>query len=153
MYSVQMRTRIAGAVALVLLTLAGCGKKADPIVGSWKAEPPDLKGVDPKFLQGMDLTMTFNADGSMIQDSKAFGVHSVVKGSYTATKDSVTLTFQSVEAKADDPQKQAQVDQAKQMAQGQLNKPQTTSIAWVSDDKMKLDVGGQGGFTFDRVKS
>lgn len=78
------KTLVGFFVVFTALTISGCAKK-DPLAGTWNASiPAEAAGTLS------DFTYTFDAP-NFTSSAKFFGIQMNVKGTYTLTKDQLSL--------------------------------------------------------------
>lgn len=111
----------------LMLLLAGCGG-GNKLVGTWEGSQ-----------NGMTATMTFKGDNTWSAEAAANPTNPAQKvvfsGDYKLEGDKCTMTMKDAKLEGASAQEQAQF---KQFAAGQLNKSETSTLAWKSDNEVEV---------------
>ena len=96
-----MKKIIAILMAVVMMfTVAGCGGSADPLVGTWVLDTSAMtEGMTEEeaalvmaFMGSMEITYTFNADGTLKADVSMMGEEESSTGTYKAEGGNIVIT-------------------------------------------------------------
>ena len=96
-----MKKIIAILMAVVMMfTVAGCGGSADPLVGTWVLDTSAMtEGMTEEeaalvmaFMGSMEMTFTFNADGTLKAYANIMGEEESKTGTYKAEGGNIVIT-------------------------------------------------------------
>ncbi|MCL2632665.1 MAG: lipocalin family protein [Coriobacteriia bacterium] len=91
-----MKKKVLAALVVVAmissLALIGCGKKADPNVGVWKATEIEFLGIklDVAELYEDDMTLELKDDGACLMSAEG----EVETGTWSASGKTITIVFE-----------------------------------------------------------
>jgi hypothetical protein len=127
------------ATALVAIALLGAGCKKEPsLVGKWTGT-----------MQNQQAEFEFKADNTMTISSKQGPASVVFNGDYKAEGEKVTMTLKDVKMQGVPP---AMESMAKNALKPMLNKPETNTVKFASDDSVSITGTGNKTISLTRVK-